>query len=73
MKKIIEKLGKSFSKILFPVIYKLFFFLKINRRAANFSSEKSFFANNKQDFTNLIMLLLNGKESGLMQQERLLK
>ena len=62
MKSIIGKLGKSFSKILLPLIYKIFFFFKINRRAVNFFSEKSFFANNKQNFDNLIISLLNQKK-----------
>jgi FkbM family methyltransferase len=59
MKSIIEKLGRSFSKILLPILFKIFFFFKINRRAINFFSEKSFFANNNHNFIDLIDLLLN--------------
>jgi len=62
MRKIIEKIGKSFSKFLFPILFKIFFFLKINRRAANFFFEKSFFANNNHNFIGLINLLLNQKK-----------
>ena len=59
MKSIIEKLGRSFSKILLPILFKIFFFFKINRRAINFFSEKSFFTNNNHNFIDLIDLLLN--------------
>jgi FkbM family methyltransferase len=62
MKKIIEKFGKSFSKLLFPFLFKLFSFFKINRRAINYFSERSFFSNINQDFTNLIKNLLNEKK-----------
>ena len=62
MKKIIEKFGKSFSKLLFPFLFKLFSFFKINRRAINYFSERSFFSNTNQDFTNLIKNLLNEKK-----------
>jgi len=62
MRKIIEKVGRSFSKILFPILFKVFFFFKINRRAVNYFYEKSFFANNKQNFVNLINFLLSGKK-----------
>ena len=58
MKKFIKKIGVSLSKILFPILSKIFFFFKINHRAANFFSEKSFFANNNHNFTHLIDLLL---------------
>ena len=59
MKSITEKLGRSFSKILLPILFKIFFFFKINRRAINFFSEKSFFANNNHNFIDLFDLLLN--------------
>jgi len=62
MRKIIEQVGKSFSKILFPILFKIFFFFKINRRAVNFFSEKSFFANNNHNFIDLINFLLNQKK-----------
>jgi len=62
MKKFTEKVGKSFSKILFPLLFKIFFFFKINRRAVNFFSEKSFFANNNHNFIDLISFLLNQKK-----------
>ena len=62
MRKIIGKIGKGFSKILFPLLFKIFFFFKINRRAVNFFSEKGFFANNNHNFTDLINFLLNQKK-----------
>ena len=62
MRKFIKKIGKSFSKILFPVLFKIFFFFKINRRAINFFSEKSFFANNNHNFVDLINSLLIKKK-----------
>ena len=58
MNKIVERLGKSFSKFLFPILYKIFFFFKINKRAANYFNEKSFFSNNKQNFKDVIKSLL---------------
>ena len=61
MKKIYEKFSKSFSKILFPILFKLFYLLRINRRAINFFSDKSFFLNNNQNFVDLINILLNKK------------
>ena len=62
MRKFIKKIGKSFSKILFPVLFKIFFFFKINRRAINFFSEKSFFANNNHNFVDLINSLIIKKK-----------
>ena len=58
MKKFSEKFAKSFSKFLFPVLFKLFSFLRINRRAINYFSEKSFFSNSNHDFRNLIQSYL---------------
>ena len=62
MNKIIEKFGKSFSKIILPLLYQLFFAFKINKRAANYFEEKSFFSNNKQNFEELIKFLLENKK-----------
>lgn len=62
MKKFTEKFGKSFSKFLLPILYKIFSFLKINRRAINYFSERSFFSNNNHDFSNLIQSLLEEKK-----------
>ena len=62
MNKIFEKLGKSFSKIIFPILYKIFFFLKINKRAANYFDEKSYFSNNKQNFVETIKFLLENNK-----------
>ena len=62
MKKIYEKFSKSFSKILFPILFQVFYLLRINRRAINFFSDKSFFLNNNQNFIDLISFLLNKKK-----------
>ena len=62
MNKNIEKFGKIFSKFLFPILFKLFFLLRINRRAINYLSDKNFFLNNNHDFRNLIQSLLNEKK-----------
>jgi FkbM family methyltransferase len=43
-------------------LFKIFFFLKINRRAANFFYEKGYFANNNHNFLDLINFLLNQKK-----------
>jgi len=57
-----KKFGKSFSKYLFPVLFKLFSLLNINRRAINYFSERAFFSNNDHNFKNLIHSLLNEKK-----------
>ena len=44
------------------MLFKIFFFFKINRRAINFFSEKSFFANNNHNFVGLINSLLIKKK-----------
>ena len=62
MKKFFEKLILNFSKFFFPVLFKLFSLLKINRRAINYLSEKSFFSNNNHDFKSLIHELLKEKK-----------
>tara|TARA_B100000767_G_scaffold218922_1_gene206900 strand:+ start:514 stop:1464 length:951 start_codon:yes stop_codon:yes gene_type:complete len=62
MKNNIEKFGKSFSKFLFPALFKLFSLFKINRRAINYLSDKKFFLNNNHDFRNLIQSLLNDEK-----------
>jgi FkbM family methyltransferase len=62
MKNFSEKFGKSLSKFLFPILFKIFSFFQINRRAINYFSEKSFFLNSKQDFRDLIQSLLNSKK-----------
>jgi FkbM family methyltransferase len=62
MRTIVQKIGKSLSKILLPLLFKIFFFLKINRRAANFFYEKGYFANNNHNFLDLINFLLNQKK-----------
>tara|TARA_B110001452_G_scaffold262048_1_gene261555 strand:- start:5 stop:982 length:978 start_codon:yes stop_codon:yes gene_type:complete len=61
-KKISMRFGKSIAKILLPLLYKIFSFLKINRRAINFFSEKSFFSNDNHDFFNFISSLLKEKK-----------
>ena len=53
-----KKFNKSFSKYFFPILFKIFTFLKINRRAINYFTEKGFFSNDKHDFRNLIQSLL---------------
>ena len=57
-----KKFGKSFSKFLFPILFKLFSLLNINRRAINYFSERAFFSNNDHNFKNLIHSLLNEKK-----------
>ena len=62
MKKFIEKFGKSFSKLLLPVLFKIFSLFKVNHRAVNYFSDKQFFSNDKYDFKNLIKSLLDVKK-----------
>ncbi|MAH74598.1 MAG: hypothetical protein CBD57_00685 [Candidatus Pelagibacter sp. TMED197] len=57
-----RKFGISFAKIFFPVLFRIFSILKINRRAANFFFEKSFFSNDSLNFNDLISSLLKNKK-----------
>ena len=62
MKKIILKLFRSLSKIILPILFKIFIKLKLNRRVINFLSEKSYNSNEKYNFNKLIENLLNNQK-----------
>ena len=62
MKKILLKLSTSISKLIFPLLAKLFIVFRINRRAINFLSDKSYSANNYYDFSKTIENLINNKK-----------
>ena len=57
-----KKFGISFAKIFFPILFRMFSVLKINRRAANYFFEKSFFSNDNLNFDELIDSLLKNNK-----------
>ena len=57
-----KKLSISLTKFFMPIIFKLFFKLKTSRRVINFLSEKSYFSNQLQDFSEILKNLLKNKK-----------
>ena len=53
-----KKFGKSLAKIFLPIIFRIFSTFKINRRAINYLSDKSYFSNDNHNFTNFIQSML---------------
>ena len=62
MKRIILKLFRSLSKIILPILFKIFIKLKLNRRVVNFLSERGYNSNEKYNFNKLIENLLNNQK-----------
>jgi FkbM family methyltransferase len=62
MKKIILKLFRSLSKIILPILFKIFIKLKLNRRVINYLSERGYKSNEQYNFNNLIENLLNNQK-----------
>ena len=58
MKKIIQRFARSLIKIALPFFFKILIIFKINRRVINYLSEKSYFSNNKYNFSSLIKKIL---------------
>jgi len=58
MKKIIQRFARSLIKIVLPFFFKILIIFKINRRVINYLSEKSYFSNNKYNFSSLIKKIL---------------
>ena len=57
-----NKISKSLIKLILPLIYKILFKFKLNRRVINFLSDKSYRSNEKHDFTSLISNLLKNEK-----------
>ena len=57
-----KRVGKSITKIILPLIYKIFKFLKGNTRAINFLVEKKVNSNNVYNFEKDIHKLLGNKK-----------
>ena len=57
-----NKISKSLIKLILPLIYKILFKFKLNRRVINFLSDKSYKSNEKHNFTNLISDLLKNEK-----------
>ena len=64
MKKILLKFNRSIGKLIFPFLAKLFILMRVNRRAINYLSLKSFEANNSYNFIKII--------ENLLQKEKLI-
>ena len=62
LKKILFGLSKSIIKLILPFFSNLFIKLKINKRIANYLNEKSFFANNYYNFSDIIEKKLKNKK-----------
>jgi len=62
LKKTLFKLSRSIIKLLLPCLSVIFIKLKINRRIINYLNDKSFLANNRYDFSDLIKINLNNKK-----------
>ena len=62
MGKIIFKFYISISKLIFPLLARVLIAMRINRRLINYLSEKSFFANEKYNFSKIIDGLLQNKK-----------
>lgn len=62
IKKKTLKIFRSLFKFFLPVISKILLKLKLQRRVINSLEEKSYFSNNKYDFTYLIKKLLQNKK-----------
>jgi FkbM family methyltransferase len=58
MKKIIQRFARSLIKIALPFFFKILIIFKINRRVINYLIEKSYFSNNKYNFSSLIKKIL---------------
>ena len=57
-----RRVGKSITKIILPLIYKILQLLKGNTRAINFLNEKKIFSNNVYNFQKEINRLLENKK-----------
>jgi FkbM family methyltransferase len=62
LKKNFFKLSRSITKLFLPFFSLLFIKLKINKRIINYLNDKSFFANNYYNFSDLIKNNLNGEK-----------
>jgi len=60
--KILFKISRSIVKLILPYLSFLFIRLKINKRIADYLNDKSFFANNYYNFSNIIEKNLNDKK-----------
>ena len=61
-KKLFSKFTISLTKIILPLLFKIFIKLKINRRVINYLSEKSYFSNNIHNFNLIIKIFSKDKK-----------
>ena len=57
-----NKISRSLTKLILPIIYKILIKFKLNRRVINFLSDKSYRSNNQYNFTSLISSLLKNEK-----------
>ena len=62
LKKKLFKISRSIIKIFLPIIYNILLKLKINRRVINYLNDKSYFSNQKYDFSQIIHTLLKSEK-----------
>ena len=62
LKKKLLKISRSIIKILLPLIFKIFIKFKINRRVINYLQDRSYFSNEKYDFSKIIHGLLKSEK-----------
>ena len=62
LKKKLIRISSSIIKILLPLIFKILMKLKVNRRVINYLHERSYFGNQKYDFSNIIRTLLKSEK-----------
>ena len=57
----LKKLKISITKLMLPLLFRIFQIFRINTRVINFLSNKKFYANNVYNFEKSIKKLLRGK------------
>ena len=57
LKKKLIRISSSIIKILLPLIFKILMKLKVNRRVINYLHDRSYFGNQKYDFSIIIRKL----------------
>ena len=62
LKKKLLKISRSIIKIFLPLIFKILIKFKINRRVISYLQDKSYFGNQKYDFSGIIRKLLKSEK-----------
>ena len=62
LKKKLLKISRSVIKIFLPLIFKILIKCKINRRVISYLQDRSYFVNQKYDFSDIIRTLLKSEK-----------